>query len=191
MARCEGRQNRQRPARAAECPRRRHGLRARAGLSLSAQFPQPLGPAAVSAGRNQGPRLLSPTATTRPSRPPSATGTRSRSDAPLKAQLAAEPTEGLRQTTEQLKPFRRIRTTPRRGGRLCPPGRLHRFYGNLRRIRNFPAGRCGHRPLQRNREPLANSPQILMQMQHLPAGGQGVRPYVETGTCLRIRRKFP
>ena len=32
----------------------------------------------------------------------------------------------------------------------CPhrPGRMHRFYGNLRRIRNFPNGRCGHRPLQ-------------------------------------------
>ena len=32
----------------------------------------------------------------------------------------------------------------------CPhrPGRMHRFYGNLRRIRNFPTGRCGHRPLQ-------------------------------------------
>ena len=28
------------------------------------------------------------------------------------------------------------------------PGRLHRFYGNLRRIRNFQAGRCRHRPLQ-------------------------------------------
>ena len=35
-----------------------------------------------------------------------------------------------------------------RGGRLCPPGRMHRFYGNLRRIRNFPMGRCGHRPLR-------------------------------------------
>ena len=32
----------------------------------------------------------------------------------------------------------------------CPhrPGRMHRFYENLRRIRNFPTGRCGHRPLQ-------------------------------------------
>ena len=32
----------------------------------------------------------------------------------------------------------------------CPhrPGRMHRFYGNLRRIRNFWAGRCGHRPLR-------------------------------------------
>ena len=36
----------------------------------------------------------------------------------------------------------------RMGGRLCPPGRLHRFYGNLRQIRNFQAGRCRHRPLQ-------------------------------------------
>ena len=25
---------------------------------------------------------------------------------------------------------------------------MHRFYGYLRRIRNFPTGRCGHRPLQ-------------------------------------------
>ena len=28
------------------------------------------------------------------------------------------------------------------------PRRMHRFYGNLRRIRNFQAGRCRHRPLQ-------------------------------------------
>ena len=26
---------------------------------------------------------------------------------------------------------------------------MHRFYGNLRQIRNFSTGRCGHRPLQR------------------------------------------
>ena len=32
----------------------------------------------------------------------------------------------------------------------CPhrPGRTHCFFSNLRRIRNFPVGRCGHRPLQ-------------------------------------------
>ena len=35
-----------------------------------------------------------------------------------------------------------------RGRCLHRPGRLHRFYGNLRRIRNFQAGRCRHRPLQ-------------------------------------------
>ena len=42
----------------------------------------------------------------------------------------------------------------------CPhrPGRMHRFYGNLRRIRNFPAGRCRHRPLQSNRKMPTNSP---------------------------------
>ena len=56
--RCEGRQNRPRPARAAKCPRRRHGLRARPGLSLPAQFPESLGPAAVSPRRDQRPRLL-------------------------------------------------------------------------------------------------------------------------------------
>ena len=56
--RCEGRQNRPRPARAAKCPRRRHGLRARPGLSLPAQFPEPLGSAAVSPRRDQRPRLL-------------------------------------------------------------------------------------------------------------------------------------
>lgn len=30
------------------------------------------------------------------------------------------------------------------------PGRMHRFYGILRQICNFPTGRCGHRPLQTN-----------------------------------------
>ena len=44
--------------------------------------------------------------------------------------------------------IRRLFAVNRRG--RCPhrPGRTHRFCGNLRRIRNFPAGRCGHRPLQ-------------------------------------------
>ena len=27
------------------------------------------------------------------------------------------------------------------------PRSMHRFYGNLRRMRNCPTGRCGHRPL--------------------------------------------
>ena len=42
----------------------------------------------------------------------------------------------------------------------CPhrPGRMHRFYGNLRRIRNFPTGRCRHRPLQSNRKMPTDSP---------------------------------
>ena len=41
-----------------------------------------------------------------------------------------------------------------RGGRLCPPSRMHRFYGNLRRIRYFWAGRCGHRPLRKFGKPI-------------------------------------
>ena len=39
-----------------------------------------------------------------------------------------------------------------RGGRLCPPADRTGFYGNLRRIRGCPAGRCGHRPLQNSGE---------------------------------------
>ena len=41
------------------------------------------------------------------------------------------------------------------------PGRLHRFYGNLRRIRNFPTGRCRHRPLQPNAQVHTDSPWIF------------------------------
>ena len=46
----------------------------------------------------------------------------------------------------------------------CPhrPGRRHRFYGNLRRIRNFPTGRCRHRPLQSNRKMPTNSPKDFL-----------------------------
>ena len=49
---------------------------------------------------------------------------------------------------EAVQNFRRCSYRRCRG--RCPhrPGRMHRFYGNLRRIRNFPVGRCGHRPLQ-------------------------------------------
>ena len=47
------------PARAAERPRRQRRAGARAGLSLPAQFPEPLGPAAVPAGPVKGHGLLS------------------------------------------------------------------------------------------------------------------------------------
>ncbi len=36
----------------------------------------------------------------------------------------------------------------RRGGRLCPPAGIVRFYGNPMRNRNIFEGRCRHRPLQ-------------------------------------------
>ena len=49
------------------------------------------------------------------------------------------------------RPLQRPSLSPCRGGRLLSTRRMYRFYGNLRRIRNFPAGRCGHRPLQRLR----------------------------------------
>lgn len=53
------RKNRRHPARAAERPRRQRRAGARAGLSLPAQFPEPLGPAAVPAGPVKGHGLLS------------------------------------------------------------------------------------------------------------------------------------
>ena len=40
----------------------------------------------------------------------------------------------------------------RSGGRLCPPAGRTAFYGNLRRIRNFPTGRQSRRPLQNSSE---------------------------------------
>ena len=51
------------------------------------------------------------------------------------------------------RPHRKYHLTDMNGASCrgrCPhrTGRTHRFYGNLQRIRNFPAGRCGHRPLQ-------------------------------------------
>ena len=53
------RKNRRHPARAAERPRRQRRAGTRAGLSLPAQFPEPLGPAAVPAGPVKGHGLLS------------------------------------------------------------------------------------------------------------------------------------
>ena len=43
-----------------------------------------------------------------------------------------------------------VRTYPRGRRGRCPhrPGRMHRFYGNLRRICNFSMGRQSRRPLQ-------------------------------------------
>ena len=82
------------------------------------------------------------------------------------------------------------------------PGRMHRFYGNLRRICNFSMGRQSRRPLQQPfalsvgaddsvrprdvpilRESSANS--------QLPNGAMCASPpYIQRGNCLRIRRKF-
>ena len=86
----------------------------------------------------------------------------------------------------------------------CPhrPGRMHRFYGNLRRICTFSMGRQSRRPLQQPfalsvgaddsvrprdvpilRESSANS--------QLPNGAMCASPpYIQRGNCLRIRRKF-
>ena len=86
----------------------------------------------------------------------------------------------------------------------CPhrSGRMHRFYGNLRRICNFSMGRQSCRPLQQPfalsvgeddsvrprdvpilRESSANS--------QLPNGAMCASPpYIQRGNCLRIRRKF-
>ena len=46
----------------------------------------------------------------------------------------------------------RIKAPPRQRRGRCPhrPGRMHRFYGSLRQIRNFPLGRQSCWPLQRN-----------------------------------------
>jgi len=53
-----------------------------------------------------------------------------------------------------------ICAAPCRGRCLHRPGRMHQFYGNLRRIRGCPTGRCGHRPLQSNARKPTNSPTI-------------------------------
>ena len=45
-----------------------------------------------------------------------------------------------------------LSAAPCRGGRLCPPADCTAFFCNLRQIRNFPTGRCGHRPLQITRK---------------------------------------
>ena len=60
----------------------------------------------------------------------------------------AAPVRARRSAACQKSPITIDIVLLRMGGRLCPPGRLHCFYGNLRRIRNFQAGRCRHRPLQ-------------------------------------------
>ena len=62
-----------------------------------------------------------------------------------------------------------------RGGRLCPPAECTGFYRNLRRIRNFPPGRCGHRPLQPNTPVQSNSPKTSAKTP-LPAMRTEPRP---------------
>ena len=50
------------------------------------------------------------------------------------------------------------------------PRRLHCFYRNLRRIRNFPTGRCRHRPLQSYAQVHSDSPRIFDDPIPLTAG---------------------
>ena len=52
--------------------------------------------------------------------------------------------------------------------------RMYRFYGNLRRIRDFPAGRCGHRPLQPNAQVHTNPPRIFDDS--VPSAGRSRAP---------------
>ena len=78
----------------------------------------------------------------------------------------------------------------------CPhrPGRMHRFYGNLRRVCNFSMGRQSRRPLQ---QPFALSvgaddsvcPRDVPILRESSANSQ-LPPYIQRGNCLRIRRKF-
>ena len=78
----------------------------------------------------------------------------------------------------------------------CPhrPGRMHRFYRNLRRICNFSMGRQSRRPLQ---QPFALSvgeddsvrPRDVPILRESSANSQ-LPPYIQRGNCLRIRRKF-
>ena len=78
----------------------------------------------------------------------------------------------------------------------CPhrPGRMHRFYGNLRRICTFSMGRQSRRPLQ---QPFALSvgeddsvrPRDVPILRESSANSQ-LPPYIQRGNCLRIRRKF-
>ena len=78
----------------------------------------------------------------------------------------------------------------------CPhrPGRMYRFYGNLRRICNFSMGRQSRRPLQ---QPFALSvgeddsvrPRDVPILRESSANSQ-LPPYIQRGNCLRIRRKF-
>ena len=87
-------------------------------------------------------------------------------------------------------------TYPRGRRGRCPhrPGRMHRFYGNLRRICNFSMGRQSRRPLQ---QPFALSvgaddsvrPRDVPILRESSANSQ-LPPYIQRGNCLRIRRKF-
>jgi Uncharacterized protein conserved in bacteria len=56
------------------------------------------------------------------------------------------------------------------------PAELHRFYGNLRRIRNFPMGRCGHRPLHCNMSVHTGHWGISVEQVLSARGGQSRRP---------------
>ena len=78
----------------------------------------------------------------------------------------------------------------------CPhrPGRMHRFYGNLRRICNFSMGRQSRRPLQQPFVLSVGGGRLCP-----PAGCTDftgifgeftAAPYIQRGNCLRIRRKF-
>ena len=68
----------------------------------------------------------------------------------------------------------------------CPhrPGRAHRFYENLRRIRNCLTGRCGHRPLQSKRKARTNSPQNSSQRLYSVRADRVVRPYRQAGSAV-------
>ena len=87
-------------------------------------------------------------------------------------------------------------TYPRGRRGRCPhrPGRMHRFYRNLRRICNFSMGRQSRRPLQ---QPFALSvgeddsvrPRDVPILRESSANSQ-LPPYIQRGNCLRIRRKF-
>ena len=87
-------------------------------------------------------------------------------------------------------------TYPRGRRGRCPhrPGRMHRFYRNLRRICNFSMGRQSCRPLQ---QPFALSvgeddsvrPRDVPILRESSANSQ-LPPYIQRGNCLRIRRKF-
>ena len=98
-------------------------------------------------------------------------------------------------------------TYPRGRRGRCPhrPGRMHRFYRNLRRICNFSMGRQSRRPLQR--PPLSPVGAPTTTLRTLCRGGRlcppagctdftGIfgeftaAPYIQRGNCLRIRRKF-
>ena len=74
------------------------------------------------------------------------------------------------------------------------PGRMHRFYGNLRRICNFSMGRQSRRPLQQPFVLSVGGGRLCP-----PAGCTDftgifgeftAAPYIQRGNCLRIRRKF-